>query len=115
MFDIGGQRWERKKWIHHFKSVTGIIFCTALSEYDQILLEEPKTVSHRFWLQLPFIVDSSHPVELHGGVSCSFQEHYQLAVVPLHVNHSIPQQDQCVQEQAAQGKLLTTPPWSIQL
>ncbi|KAG1788681.1 heterotrimeric G protein alpha subunit [Suillus plorans] len=40
MFDVGGQRSERKKWIHCFESVTSIIFCTALSEYDQVLLEE---------------------------------------------------------------------------
>ncbi|KAF8162435.1 guanine nucleotide binding protein, alpha subunit [Mycena galopus ATCC 62051] len=39
MFDVGGQRSERKKWIHCFESVTSIIFCTALSEYDQTLLE----------------------------------------------------------------------------
>ncbi|KAG9310578.1 G-protein alpha subunit-domain-containing protein [Chiua virens] len=37
---VGGQRSERKKWIHCFEGVTSIIFCTALSEYDQVLLEE---------------------------------------------------------------------------
>ncbi|KAI8051893.1 guanine nucleotide-binding protein alpha-3 subunit [Gilbertella persicaria] len=40
MFDVGGQRSERKKWIHCFDSVTSVIFCVALSEYDQVLLEE---------------------------------------------------------------------------
>ncbi|EPE31074.1 P-loop containing nucleoside triphosphate hydrolase [Glarea lozoyensis ATCC 20868] len=40
MFDVGGQRSERKKWIHCFENVTSIIFCVALSEYDQCLLEE---------------------------------------------------------------------------
>ncbi|CAK7564379.1 MAG: Guanine nucleotide-binding protein alpha-2 subunit [Sporothrix epigloea] len=40
MFDVGGQRSERKKWIHCFEDVTSIIFCVALSEYDQVLLEE---------------------------------------------------------------------------
>lgn len=44
MFDVGGQRSERKKWIHCFESVTSIIFCTALSEYDQVLLEERSQV-----------------------------------------------------------------------
>lgn len=44
MFDVGGQRSERKKWIHCFESVTSIIFCTALSEYDQVLLEERNQV-----------------------------------------------------------------------
>jgi len=40
MFDVGGQRSERRKWIHCFESVTSIIFCVAISEYDQVLLEE---------------------------------------------------------------------------
>lgn len=40
MYDLGGQRSERKKWIHCFDDVTVIIFCVALSEYDQVLLEE---------------------------------------------------------------------------
>lgn len=40
MYDVGGQRSERKKWIHCFDNVTLIIFCVALSEYDQVLLED---------------------------------------------------------------------------
>jgi len=44
MFDVGGQRSERKKWIHCFENVTSIIFCVALSEYDQVLLEETTQV-----------------------------------------------------------------------
>lgn len=47
MFDVGGQRSERKKWIHCFENVTSIIFCVALSEYDQVLLEESSQVSRR--------------------------------------------------------------------
>ncbi|KAJ7833258.1 guanine nucleotide binding protein, alpha subunit [Mycena olivaceomarginata] len=40
MVDVGGQRSERKKWIHCFEGVTSIIFCVALSDYDQVLEEE---------------------------------------------------------------------------
>ncbi|CAM9495511.1 unnamed protein product [Chrysoparadoxa australica] len=40
MYDVGGQRNERKKWIHCFDSVTAVIFVAALSEYDQALFEE---------------------------------------------------------------------------
>ncbi|KAH8548413.1 guanine nucleotide-binding protein subunit alpha [Umbelopsis sp. PMI_123] len=40
MFDVGGQRSERKKWIHCFESVTAIIFLVAISEYDQTLIED---------------------------------------------------------------------------
>ncbi|MFH4978578.1 hypothetical protein AB6A40_005287 [Gnathostoma spinigerum] len=40
MFDVGGQRSERKKWIHCFEGVTAIIFCVAMSEYDMCLAED---------------------------------------------------------------------------
>ena len=40
MFDVGGQRSERKKWIHCFEGVTSIIFCVALSGYDLVLAED---------------------------------------------------------------------------
>jgi len=43
MMDVGGQRSERRKWIHCFESVTSVIFLTALSEYDQVLWEDDKT------------------------------------------------------------------------
>ncbi|XP_028269805.1 guanine nucleotide-binding protein subunit alpha-14 [Parambassis ranga] len=39
MVDVGGQRSERRKWIHCFENVTSIIFLVALSEYDQVLAE----------------------------------------------------------------------------
>ena len=44
MFDIGGQRSERKKWIHCFEGVTAIIFLVALSEYDLTLIEDQEMV-----------------------------------------------------------------------
>ncbi|CAG2169678.1 unnamed protein product [Oppiella nova] len=37
--DVGGQRSERRKWIHCFENVTSIIFLAALNEYDQTLFE----------------------------------------------------------------------------
>uniref|UniRef100_A0A2I3HWE2 Guanine nucleotide-binding protein subunit alpha n=1 Tax=Nomascus leucogenys TaxID=61853 RepID=A0A2I3HWE2_NOMLE len=39
MVDVGGQRSERRKWIHCFENVTFIMFLVALSEYDQVLVE----------------------------------------------------------------------------
>jgi len=38
--DVGGQRSERRKWIHCFDCVTAIIFCASLSGYDQVLRED---------------------------------------------------------------------------
>ncbi|ORX98462.1 guanine nucleotide binding protein, alpha subunit [Basidiobolus meristosporus CBS 931.73] len=40
MLDVGGQRSERKKWIHCFENVTAIVFMVAISEYDQTLAED---------------------------------------------------------------------------
>lgn len=40
MVDVGGQKNERKKWIHCFEGVTAVIFVAALSEYDQTLFED---------------------------------------------------------------------------
>lgn len=40
MVDVGGQRSERKKWIHCFQEVTAVIFCVAMSEYDLKLYED---------------------------------------------------------------------------
>lgn len=40
MLDVGGQRSERKKWIHCFEDVTAIIYCVALNEYDMKLYED---------------------------------------------------------------------------
>jgi len=40
MYDVGGQRNERKKWIHCFDAVTAVIFVAAISEYDQYLYED---------------------------------------------------------------------------
>lgn len=44
VFDVGGQRSERKKWIHCFEDVSAIIFIAALSEYNEVLFEDETTV-----------------------------------------------------------------------
>jgi len=40
MIDVGGQRSERRKWIHCFSNVTAIIFVVSLSSYDTPLRED---------------------------------------------------------------------------
>jgi len=44
MVDVGGQRSERRKWIHCFEDITAVIYCVAMSEYD-LKLYEDETVS----------------------------------------------------------------------
>ena len=39
MYDVGGQRSERKKWIHCFEDVACILFVAALSAYNQVISE----------------------------------------------------------------------------
>ena len=40
MFDVGGQRNERRKWIHCFDAVDAVVFVASLSEFDQVLYED---------------------------------------------------------------------------
>lgn len=40
LIDVGGQRNERKKWIHHFADVKCVLFVVNLAGYKQILFEE---------------------------------------------------------------------------
>jgi len=44
IFDVGGQRNERKKWIHCFEGVTAVIFVASLSSYNEVLLEDENVI-----------------------------------------------------------------------
>jgi len=69
MVDVGGQRSERKKWLHCFGSVSSVIFLTAINEYDMVLEEDSKTnrlveslklwkalTSSQFFKKTPFVL-----------------------------------------------------------
>lgn len=38
--DVGGQRNERRKWIHSFEAVTAVLFVCALNHYACVLFED---------------------------------------------------------------------------
>lgn len=40
VMDCGGQRAERRKWVHFFEGVTAVIFVTDLTGYDEVLFED---------------------------------------------------------------------------
>lgn len=42
VLDAGGQRSERKKWIHCFQDIDAALFVLAVSEYDQTLYEDER-------------------------------------------------------------------------
>lgn len=48
VFDVGGQRSERRKWIHCFENLNAVIFMVSLSEYDQVLREDESVVRFHF-------------------------------------------------------------------
>jgi len=69
IYDVGGQRSERSKWLPLFDEVTAIIFVAALSEYDQMLQEDRRmnrmietlgvfktVISHGAFKKVPFLL-----------------------------------------------------------
>eukprot|EP00794_Sanderia_malayensis_P005994 gene5994-6690_t len=43
MVDVGGQRFERSKWLHCFEDATSMIYCASLVEYSNVLEEDHTT------------------------------------------------------------------------
>lgn len=43
MFDVGGQRGERRKWIQVFDGITAVLFLVASSGYDMKIREDNET------------------------------------------------------------------------
>ncbi|RKF80010.1 Guanine nucleotide-binding protein alpha-2 subunit [Golovinomyces cichoracearum] len=60
IFDVGGQRSERRKWIHCFENVNALIFLAAISGYDQCLSEDRESNQMQEALMLWESIVNSH-------------------------------------------------------
>jgi guanine nucleotide-binding protein G(i) subunit alpha len=100
LFDVGGQRSERKKWIHCFENVTALVFLVSLSEYDQMLYEDESVVSI---IVLNCLTSYSHQtLEPYARGVDPLRLYLQLAVVRQDVDHPVLEQDRSVCREAAQ-------------
>ena len=90
---LGGQRTERRKWIHCFDNVTAILYVISLSEYDQVIEEDSKVnrmteslnlfeemVNGIYLRQKPFVVffnkhDLFEKKIEHKSIHCAFPEY----------------------------------------
>lgn len=54
LYDVGGQRSERRKWLKCFEGIQAVWFVTALGSYDMTLMEVPPVVrmkrDHNCWI-----------------------------------------------------------------
>lgn len=79
LFDVGGQRSERKKWIHCFENVTALVFLVSLSEYDQMLYEDESVVCAISLSVIGRLL--SPPTEPYARSSHTLRLHLQFTVV----------------------------------
>ena len=95
MYDAGGQRAERRKWIHCFDAVTAVIFVAASSEYDQNLFEDAKV--NRLQEAINLFGDTSNskwfintPIILFLNKKDLFIEKFRDKKVPLNISGNFP-------------------------
>jgi len=95
MYDAGGQRAERRKWIHCFDAVTAVIFVAASSEYDQNLFEDAKV--NRLVEAINLFGDTCNskwfintPIILFLNKKDLFIEKFKVRRVPLNISGHFP-------------------------
>lgn len=85
MVDVGGQKSERRKWIHCFQDVTSILFLVSLSGYDQCLVEDKDAVRSNILLLSSHLFDAAH-IESNAGCDDDLGFDMPLAMVQANIN-----------------------------
>jgi guanine nucleotide-binding protein subunit alpha len=81
VFDVGGTRSERRKWIHCFEKTSAVIFLVALSEYNQRLYEDESVVKSTSFLPPLLSLTLSFLSEPYARIAHSIQLNMQFLLV----------------------------------
>lgn len=85
LVDVGGQRSERRKWIHCFQGVTGILFLASLSGYDQCLVEDKNAVRRSVPVN-PIVTPLTYSPESNAGRVDNISFNISFEMVQRHKN-----------------------------
>ncbi|PIO76014.1 g-protein alpha subunit [Teladorsagia circumcincta] len=80
LFDIGGQRIDRRKWATMYDGISAIFFCIAISEYDQMMDEDPQMVT---------MMNSLNSYVLYIGFCSSPVVCSTVVVIGMYTNHKL--------------------------
>jgi guanine nucleotide-binding protein G(i) subunit alpha len=64
IWDVGGARSDRKKWVYCFDNLALMIFCASLSEYNQTLSDDTNQACYQI---MQTLYDANDLLDLHGG------------------------------------------------
>jgi len=96
IWDVGGQRNERKKWVHTVENVSTLLFVVSLSSYAEVLFEDDSVISMHESLSLfEEIVNTSVFNNNHVRFALILNKHdlFQQLIEKVPINKCFPEYD----------------------